>query len=265
MRTGEADSPAWQVFNRSDWFETDEHWRATRHLFSFGQHYDPNRVRCGPVAAVNWESLQPGSFYPSHRHRSVDIVTWVVSGSLRHRDPVSGDSVIPAGCVQALCAGSGIEHEEGDSTGGAGVQFIQMWLESGDAQARPTYDWAPASDGSNESGWILLAGSTEADCDSSNGRVQPAVGLTRSDARLWLRSAAVGERVPLPPHNSALIVVVAGSAVLGRRELASGSAASGFGGSGLIEMSRGSTILFWALESPPSRGGHNRSISAADF
>ncbi len=264
MRTGEADSPAWQVFNRSDWFETAEQWRTTRHLFSFGQHYDPNRIRCGPVAAVNWECLRPGSFYPSHRHRSVDIVTWVVSGSLRHRDPVGGDSVVPAGCVQALCAGSGIEHEEGDSTGG-GVQFIQMWLESGDAGARPTYEWARASGGSDESGWILLAGPTEADCDSSTGRVQPAVGLTRSDARLWLRSAAVAERVPLPPHNSALIVVVSGSAVLGGKELASGSAASGTGGSGLIELSQGSTILFWALEKAPSNSGHNRTRSAADF
>lgn len=102
----------------------------TRHAFSFAGHYDPKNTHFGALLACNEELLAPGAGFEPHRHRDVEILTWVLEGALAHRDGDGHAGVVRPGMVQHLSAGSGVTHTE-RNVGGADVpvRFIQMWLQ----------------------------------------------------------------------------------------------------------------------------------------
>jgi redox-sensitive bicupin YhaK (pirin superfamily) len=109
-----------------DRFVTRERGRQTRHSFSFGSHYDPERVSFGPLVALNDDLLGPGVGYDAHEHRDVVLVTWVVSGELAHED-AAGRTVQPPGQLAIIRAGRGISHSEHAASGA--VRFVQAWLQ----------------------------------------------------------------------------------------------------------------------------------------
>jgi redox-sensitive bicupin YhaK (pirin superfamily) len=109
----------------------------TRHSFSSGSHYDPANTQFGLLVAHDEHVLQAGSGFEMHPHRDVEIVTWVLRGTLLHEDSTGHRSTVRHGTVQHLAAGSGVEHAE--RNGGADeLCFVQMLL-LGDGQAAPTY------------------------------------------------------------------------------------------------------------------------------
>ncbi|MGN6252420.1 MAG: pirin family protein [Marmoricola sp.] len=134
---------------------TDGAGRTTRHGLSFGSHYDPLNVAFGPLVAHNDERLEPGAGYPDHRHVDTEIVTWVVSGALRHHDDRGHTAVVAAGSVQVLRAGAGVVHSEVAAAGGP-TRFVQSWLLPGVEVPEPTYATRPAA--SVVGGWSVLAG-----------------------------------------------------------------------------------------------------------
>jgi redox-sensitive bicupin YhaK (pirin superfamily) len=190
----------------------------TRHLVSFGDHYDPARTSLGPLIAHNDEVVEPGSGYAPHRHRGVEIVTWVVAGRLVHRDR-DGEAVLVAGGAQVLRAGSGVEHEE---TGGSmdaadddpltaprplgATRFIQMWLPSDEA-APPHHSTAHFDDASLRSRLTAVAA----------GPGVPDVGdaavleLATPSARLFAGRLSAGTTRSLPTAAGVHLFVVGGS------------------------------------------------------
>lgn len=104
-------------------FESGEPGRLTRHSFSFGRHYDPGNVGFGPLTCHDDHVLAPGQGFGVHPHRAVEIVTWVVSGSLVH----DATSTLTSGQVAVQSAGTGITHSE--LAGDAGCRFVQTWLQ----------------------------------------------------------------------------------------------------------------------------------------
>src|SRR5881396_2472897 len=132
------------VLRDADRFVTERDGITTRHLLSFGGHYEPARTSIGPLIAHNDERLAAGHGYPSHRHSGVEIVTWVVSGRLLHSDGAGGRTVLEAGSVQVLSAGSGVVHEE--RAADVPTRFIQMWLTLDAADAVPVHAAATAYD-----------------------------------------------------------------------------------------------------------------------
>ncbi|MDP9168599.1 MAG: pirin family protein, partial [Actinomycetota bacterium] len=84
---------------------------VTRHCFSSGSHYDPDNVCFGPLIAVDEHTVEPGMGFASHRHRGVQILSWVLAGDLSHRDAQAATTVLP-GSVLLQRAGPGIEHSE---------------------------------------------------------------------------------------------------------------------------------------------------------
>jgi quercetin 2,3-dioxygenase len=117
-----------------DRFVTREPGRQTRHSFSFGASYDPERVSFGPLVALNDDLLGAGRGYDAHEHADIVLVTWVVSGALAHQD-ASGGTTQPAGELAITRAGSGISHSElaGDSV----TRFVQAWLRPGEPGGEP--------------------------------------------------------------------------------------------------------------------------------
>ena len=118
-------------------FVEREQGRLTRHAFSFGADYDPARLGFGPMVCHDDHVLGPGRGFDTHRHSGLEIVTYVVSGALRHTDSTGSTSVVPAGSVAVLSTGDGVEHSEIAAADGP-CRFVQVWLRS-ERPGDPTY------------------------------------------------------------------------------------------------------------------------------
>jgi redox-sensitive bicupin YhaK (pirin superfamily) len=100
---------------------------TTWHSFSSGAHYDAANVRFGELVTCDEHLLAPGAGFGTHAHRGLEIVTWVLAGTLEHTDSLGGRTTVHRGTVAHLSAGSGVEHAE--CNGGADeLRFVQMWL-----------------------------------------------------------------------------------------------------------------------------------------
>ncbi|MCR6032719.1 pirin family protein [Nocardioides sp. zg-579] len=144
---------------------------VTHHGFSFGEHYDPERLRFGPMVCHDDHHLGAGRGFETHRHSGLDIVTWVVEGRLAHRDSHGHDAVLSPGEVAVLAAGSGVEHAEHATPDGR-ARFVQVWLAADPerADAEPSYAVTPAPAAAPGTGLVEL--------------VSPQPGAVLSVARL---------------------------------------------------------------------------------
>ena len=109
---------------------------VTRHSFAAGGRHDPANTRFGSLVAHDEHVVQPGAGFAAHRHRGLDIVTWVLHGTLLHEDPAGGRCIVRHGTFAHLAAGPGIEHAERNG-GEDELRFVQMWF-LGEA-AEPAY------------------------------------------------------------------------------------------------------------------------------
>jgi redox-sensitive bicupin YhaK (pirin superfamily) len=131
---------------------------TTRHCFSFGDQYDAANVSFGPLIALNDELLDPGAGYPAHRHRDVDIVTWVLEGTLVHEDSTGTRATIRNGTAQRLTAGTGITHSESNGGGpGERLRFVQLWFAIGGADVSPSYETHTFEDDDHGLGFTTIA------------------------------------------------------------------------------------------------------------
>ncbi len=167
------------------------------HAFSYGQHYDPANVGFGLLVAHNDELLAPGAGYGEHRHRDVEILTWVVSGALRHEDDLGTVSVVTPGMVQLLTAGRGVRHSEHNAAP-TDTRYVQMWVVA-DAEARPAYGTASHAG----SGFVTLA----------SGRSDVALAL-RAPASFAVARLMSGESASLAGGAFVHLSVVRGSVMV---------------------------------------------------
>lgn len=215
------------VLRAADRFRTRSDGRDTWHTFSFGAHYDPGRVGCGPLVACNEERLEPGAGYATHAHRDVEIVTWVLAGWLHHdvgvpdHRGVSGSSRVGPGQVQRLGAGAGVEHAE--HAGADGVRLLQLWVRPDRPGGPPQHEQADAAPALAAGGWVRLAG---------DGGL---VGLGRSGAVLAAARLRPGDPLRVPAGDTRFLHVATGTVELaGVGRLAAGDAACWTAGSGSV-------------------------------
>jgi redox-sensitive bicupin YhaK (pirin superfamily) len=118
---------------------TKTSWLTSKHSFSFADHYDPANTHHGLLLVNNDDIVAPGTGFDTHPHRDMEIVTWVLEGSLTHRDSTGNSGVIYPGLAQRMSAGSGILHSERNDSAKEPVHFIQMWVVPDEMGITPSY------------------------------------------------------------------------------------------------------------------------------
>jgi quercetin 2,3-dioxygenase len=112
--------------------------RESRYSFSYAEHYDAANTHHGLLLAHNDETLAPGAGYDEHPHRDLEIATWVLAGTLTHRDSSGTSHQVPAGWVQVMSAGSGVIHSETNEQAEP-VRYLQMWVTPDGSRHDPGY------------------------------------------------------------------------------------------------------------------------------
>jgi redox-sensitive bicupin YhaK (pirin superfamily) len=163
------------------------HWLDSRHTFSFGEYHDPLQMGLSDLRVINQDTVQGGYGFPMHRHKDMEIVSWILEGRLRHEDSMGHVSVVGPGGVQRLTAGSGMAHGEFNDSRDTPVQFLQIWI-------LPRQDGVPASYEGKEfepaalaAGFVCIAapagakigGATTVDQDAGIYVTRLGAGLTR--------------------------------------------------------------------------------------
>ena len=195
----------------------DHGWLKSFHSFSFAGYYDPQHMGWGNLRVINEDRIAPGTGFGTHGHRDMEIISYVLSGNLAHKDSMGNVLGIPPGDVQRMSAGSGVQHSEFNPSNDEAVRLLQIWIQSDRKGVTPRY--AEKSFAKAPSGVLHLVA-------SKTGRTGSIA--IHQDADLWLAKLSPGDRVAhkLASGRNAWVHVATGEVTLNGQALSGGDAAA---------------------------------------
>jgi len=128
-----------QLRKSNDRGHAEHGWLDSHHTFSFADYYDPKHTNFRSLRVINEDFVAPEMGFDMHPHRDMEIITYVVSGALRHRDSMGNTAVMRAGDVQRISAGTGIMHSETNDSPREPVHLLQIWIMPDRKDAKPAY------------------------------------------------------------------------------------------------------------------------------
>jgi len=206
------------VLRSADRGRTRLGWLDSFHTFAFGGYHDPERMGFRDLRVINEDRVAPGEGFGNHPHRDMEIISYVLEGSLSHRDSLGTGSEIRAGEFQVMSAGTGITHSEFNASTIAPAHFLQIWILPGSKGLTPRYDQRAFPENTRRGRLAPVATP-----DGRDGSLK-----IFQDASLYAGSFAAGEKLAhaLAPGRHAWLQVVRGSVLLNGSALEQGDGAS---------------------------------------
>jgi redox-sensitive bicupin YhaK (pirin superfamily) len=198
-------------------------WLDSKHSFSFSQYHDPARMGFHGLRVLNDDRVAGGGGFPTHPHRDMEILTWVLAGRLGHRDSMGHASTLSPGQLQVMTAGSGVTHSEVNASDSEPVHFLQVWIEPTQRGTTPWYAEASPEPGDYAGRLLpLAAGGVSA---GGQPAADPVIPLG-ADATVYVGRFAAGQSatLPLPAGRVAYIHVARGGAEVAGQTVTAGDA-----------------------------------------
>ncbi len=193
---------------------TDMGWLKSRHTFSFGEYFDKTEMGFGDLRVINEDRIQGGTGFPTHGHRDMEIISYVLNGALDHKDSMGTASTILPGEVQRMSAGTGVRHSEHNHLKDQETHFFQIWIMPAEDGLKPGY---AQKDFSKElaTGNLFLAASK----DGREGSI-----TLNQDANLYLARPTAGTKLDLTLHwdRKGWIQLASGELKVGDQKLSEG-------------------------------------------
>lgn len=195
----------------------DHGWLKSQHSFSFANYFDPAHMGWGNLRVINEDRIAPGAGFGTHGHRDMEIISYVLSGELAHKDSMGNVQGIQPGEVQRMSAGRGVMHSEFNHAPGQLTHFLQIWIEPNERGIAPGYEQKRFDD-ADKRGQLRLVASP----DGAQGSV-----TLHADAALYagLFDGAEAARLALDPARKAYVHLVRGALQVNGQPLSAGDAA----------------------------------------
>jgi redox-sensitive bicupin YhaK (pirin superfamily) len=190
-------------------------WLDTHFTFSFDQYYDPEHVQFRSLRVLNEDVVAPGSGFPMHPHRDMEILTWILDGAIEHRDNTGGSGVIRPGELQHMTAGTGVVHSEFNPSKKDPAHLLQIWIMPERQGLKPEYEQLSFPDAELRNKFSLVAG--------------PKAPVTvRQDANLYIArlDKDAEAKHAIEPGRYAWIQVARGTVSINGTELKAGDGAA---------------------------------------
>ena len=204
-----------QTRKSNDRGHTKLDWLDSRHSFSFADYYDPRHTNFRSLRVINEDRVAPEMGFGMHPHRDMEIITYVISGALRHRDSMGNAAVMRAGDVQRISAGTGITHSEMNDSPKEPVHFLQIWIMPDRKDVKPAY--AEKSFAQAEAGRLHLIA-------SKSGREGSIPIHQDADVFLGKLKEGHGTRYPVAKGRHAWLQLIQGELDANGTRLAPGDA-----------------------------------------
>lgn len=192
-------------------------WLDSYHSFSFAEYHDPAYMQYSVLRVINEDIVAAGTGFGEHPHRNMEIITYILSGQLRHRDSMGNSSVIGVGDVQRMTAGTGVRHSEFNASIDEPVHLLQIWIVPLENGLPPSYEEKHFSIEQKENQWCLIVSPNG---DKSSVKIH-------QDTMIYAASLAPGNllEIPLMQNRCAYLQVAKGKVFLDGQTLVAGDAA----------------------------------------
>lgn len=195
----------------------DHGWLKSFHSFSFAGYYDPDNMGWGNLRVINEDWIAAGKGFGTHGHRDMEIITYVLQGSLAHKDSMGNVKAIPPGDVQRMSAGTGVQHSEFNHAPDATTHLLQIWIEPNVLSVQPSYEQKTFPEAEKQGRLRLVA--------SHNG-AEGSVTI-HADASLYagLLDGDQSAQLTLKPERKCYVHLVRGALSVNGTALSTGDAA----------------------------------------
>ena len=196
----------------------DHGWLRSFHSFSFAGYYDPAHMGFGNLRVINEDRIAAGTGFGTHGHRDMEIISYVISGELAHKDCMGHVRTIPAGDVQRMSAGSGVTHSEFNHAAAECTHFLQIWIEPSVQGIAPSYEQKTFAEAEKRAALRLVVSP-----DGARGSVH-----IHADARVYaglFDGPAEAAALALDPARKTYVHLVRGALLVNDRPLCGGDAA----------------------------------------
>lgn len=184
-------TPALTIRRSADRGHADHDWLQARHSFSFGDYYDPENMGYRSLRVINDDTIAPNGGFPTHPHRSMEIVTYIISGQLEHKDSMGNGRVIKAGELQYMSAASGVQHSEFNPSATEPTHLLQIWISPNAPGGEPRYADMDTNNLKETNALALFASP-----DGRDGSIQ-----IRQDAEIHFGQLETGRKLAVPPSS----------------------------------------------------------------